>query len=428
MATEAPPVIPLPVRRTFLDEEEDPFMYDDRDYEEDMAVLARTGDTVDPVEETAAPTAAACTDDPNRPHEVTSQILSGAKRRRLIGKQRPPGPISSEPVEQKSSAITVSFNSPDSSSKLSSGQHSSEDFCDDVNEDENPELWRRKWRQAFFLLRKFFYNSPELHDHEKLCATANHEERKTAVFAQFGKCVSSNMLVSVANAALQSEALSAEDKECIRIRYITAKAPQRKPRSREKERDDFFNARFGLFTYHDEKWILQRPSLEGCSIDVVVAACKTDRQVLTSWSRLQKEVGIFCSTHGNPKFGSSFEICTSTWKEKQELKLHYHVCFKFADRMHFRTSKSLELDGVIPVHVQQPPRDCVGPRAANVNPMLYYLEMPKIGKVLHQTTVYAFTDYSVNPRWITGWLQGMKIRPEDAAKVILYLPLVNRDV
>ena len=52
--------------------------------------------------------------------------------------------------------------------------------------------------------------------------------------------------------------------------------------------------------------------------------------------------------------------------------------------------------------------------------MLYYLEMPKIGGVFHDCNERAFTDYSVNPRWITGWLQGRKMKREDAQKVIVF--------
>ena len=52
--------------------------------------------------------------------------------------------------------------------------------------------------------------------------------------------------------------------------------------------------------------------------------------------------------------------------------------------------------------------------------MLYYLEMPKIGKVFSSTNRYAYLDYAVNPRWITGWLQGKEISSNDVASVIVF--------
>lgn len=74
----------------------------------------------------------------------------------------------------------------------------------------------------------------------------------------------------------------------------------RKQWRRETERVDFFNARFAVFTYHDEKFLAQL-SFEGCSFDIVVTACKKDQQVLTAWCRRQKEASRFCDAHVAPK-------------------------------------------------------------------------------------------------------------------------------
>jgi hypothetical protein len=48
--------------------------------------------------------------------------------------------------------------------------------------------------------------------------------------------------------------------------------------------------------------------------------------------------------------------------------------------------------------------------------MLYYLQMPKIGGVFHDMNEKAFIDYSVNARWITGWLQAKKITVKAASE------------
>ena len=79
-----------------------------------------------------------------------------------------------------------------------------------------PGLWRKKWRQAFFLLQKFFCNGPDLHDHDLLTTFSNHEDRKTNLFAQFGKSCASKKASTIAQAALLSDTLTDEDKECIR--------------------------------------------------------------------------------------------------------------------------------------------------------------------------------------------------------------------
>ena len=106
--------------------------------------------------------------------------------------------------------------------------------------------------------------------------------------------------------------------------------------------------------------------------------------------------------------------------QKNVLKLHLHICWKWLEKQHIRNPAAFKIDGVVPVHVKQPPRDCLGPKARNVNPMLYYLEMPKIGAVFWDGNEKAFTAYPVNPRWITGWLQGKKITIKDAAQVTFF--------
>ena len=483
MATAVEPPITLPVRRTFFDEEdEDPFMYQERDYAEEMAILAATEHLSNEVELATAAAAAGAgnaaagrpidlspvrhirndgrgmpvssepvpSSMPTRPYagvgsmaeDFGTAFLAGtidlsstgscveqgvSKRRRLNGKQKPPPAFAVRAVHSPTAAVSVSSESPEGSASASKICFALPDVGTDLLEEDNPELWRKQWRGAYFVLRKFFYNTPHLHDHDDLGRTESHEERKTAVFAQFGKAMSVANGMSLVLAALESNDLSPEDKESVRIRYVNKNRPPRHRGMVHKE-NDFFHARFGLFTYHADKWKMQRPLLKGCSIENVVEALKKDQQVLTAWSRLMKELVVFCSTHGEPTFGASLEVCTSSWAEKQELKLHFHVCFKFSDRVHFRAPNILELDGVSHAHVQQPPRECLGPRAQNVNPMLYYLEMPKIGKVFHQTSIHAFIDYSVNPRWITGWLQGLKIRPADAAKVIFCLLFIFKCV
>ena len=114
------------------------------------------------------------------------------------------------------------------------------------------------------------------------------------------------------------------------------------------------------------------------------------------------------------------ELCTETFKSKGELKLHLHIAWRWLERQHIRDPAAFKIDGTVPVHVKQPPRDCLGPKARNVNPMLYYLEMPKIGGVFHHMNERAYIDYSVNARWITGWLQGNKITFKAASEVTVF--------
>ena len=84
-----------------------------------------------------------------------------------------------------------------------SGRWSTSPMC----QNEDPEVWRKKYQQGYFVLRKFFYNSPEMHDHEKLEEAEEHEERKTMVFAQFSTCIASWKPASIAVVACESSHL-----------------------------------------------------------------------------------------------------------------------------------------------------------------------------------------------------------------------------
>jgi len=220
--------------------------------------------------------------------------------------------------------------------------------------------------------------------------------------------------------AVDSPNLSEHEKKAVKARYLV----QKKKPPRKGHRDDpekgFFNASFGLFTYHADKWVFDRPTWMSLPIAEVSELCKKDIEMKRAWAFICKDLKRFNLCHYNPKFGSALEICTETFRTQGVLKLHLHICWKWLERQHIRDPAAFKIDGVVPVHVKQPPRDMLGPRARNVNPMLYYLQMPKIGGVFHDMNERAFIDYPVNARWITGWLQGRKITVKAASEVTFF--------
>ena len=121
----------------------------------------------------------------------------------MAGKQKPPTYLGGSAVGSPATSNTDALSSVGSCTSYPKDEPSSFDFGSDLTEDAHPELWRKKSRQAFVLLRKFFCNSPELHDHGRLAACSNHEERKTNLFAQFGKSCASDKASTIAQAALQ---------------------------------------------------------------------------------------------------------------------------------------------------------------------------------------------------------------------------------
>ena len=184
MDTEATPPIALPVRRTFFDEEDDdPFMYEQLDYEHDMAVLGMTENLNNPLEPSPAPascvrlsgdkcqpaqpssSSAAFADsfsclplvsdadslncrelaaslkpqnlawDPecnlsvdasfSSPERASCQV---AKKRRMTGKQKPPASPGGLSVQSPAASNTDAFSSAESSSKFTKDETTSFDF------------------------------------------------------------------------------------------------------------------------------------------------------------------------------------------------------------------------------------------------------------------------------------------------------------
>ena len=344
------------------------------------------------------------------------------KRRRLREKSHPPPELwscSQTPMSSpRSESVSTSTDSPDSALGTDDKEEASDALTGgfQVPVDE----WRRQYTMAFNVMRRFFYNSAEHHDLKALRKVKCPQARKGALYKQWSTKKLSEQ-VKLAELACKSPNLTEAEKKVVKARYLMQKKkPGRKDRKGDPD-NEFFHATFGLFTYHADKWVFERPSWMSKTVEEVTELCKKDIEMKRAWAFVCKDLKRFCLCHYNPKFGSAMELCTETFKAQGVLKLHLHICWKWLDRQHIRDPAAFKIDGVVPVHVKQPPRECMGPKARNVSPMLYYLQMPKIGGVFHDMNEKAFIDYSVNARWITGWLQAKKITVKAASQVAFFL-------
>ena len=82
-----------------------------------------------------------------------------------------------------------------------------------------------------------------------------------------------------------------------------------------------------------------------------------------------------------------------------------------------KTPKWMELKGGLkPQHVQDPTSSGRGRRANNPNPMFYYVQMPKVGMVIHESNWRPYKDFQVNDRWLIPFLQAKKITVQSASQ------------
>ena len=55
--------------------------------------------------------------------------------------------------------------------------------------------------------------------------------------------------------------------------------------------------------------------------------------------------------------------------------------------------------------------------------MFYYVQMPKVGMVMHESNWKPYRDFQVNDRWLIPFLQAKKISFKDASQDFFYLPV-----
>ena len=179
--------------------------------------------------------------------------------------------------------------------------------------------------------------------------------------------------------------------------------------------------KFGSFTYHDDKWIIRKDGWKDLSIEELVTKLQADPYVKACYGRIMSDVKVFCERRGKPTYGAAFELCAKSFLEEPHvIKLHLHVCWIWSERQHIREPACFMIGGSCRCTLNSHLGIVRGPRSRNSAPMLYYLEMPKVGKVFSSTNRHAFIDYAVNARWISGWLQCKKISAADAAQVSVF--------
>ena len=163
---------------------------------------------------------------------------------------------------------------------------------------------RSQYNRAFEVMRRFFYNSDEHHDVKLLPkGKANGVGgRKAALYKQWGSKSQSEQ-EKLAELAMKSKQLSEDEKKAVNTRYLLQKKkPARNGQQLDTEKD-FFQATFGLFTYHADKWVFNRPSWMNLPVAEVTELCKKDIEMRRAWAFICKDMKRFSSCHHNPKYG-----------------------------------------------------------------------------------------------------------------------------
>ena len=249
-------------------------------------------------------------------------------------------------------------------------------------------------------------------------------DRKNKVYAKY-KLLSWNDKIRLAKECIKYGDISEADLHALTLRFIN---PPPKTCIRGESSDDYFQARYGMFTYNAKKYEGYKrawsPDLSG---DAVTELCRSDPEIIEQWKKIDEDFQVLVENFECFRWSVSFEVCTKTWLMESKLKLHVHIVMEFSSRRRIRRAVALTLNGVKPSHAQVPSDNCAKKAAKNTAPMHYYLQMPKYGKVFSASNYHAYTDFAVNARWITNFIQSHKMSYTDASNVPVLLVFVRFD-
>ena len=195
-----------------------------------------------------------------------------------------------------------------------------------------------------------------------------------------------------------------------------------------KARDAHLMAKAVMCTYFDPWLQIRSDELDHLDQEQLTAAVGKLPATNEKVTKLKELIGELVKTRSADKFSWSLEICMDTYRKSyadtKTIKLHVHLVLEVRDGkfMRFNNVKmALRIGSIMPGHVKgmQDPQTSKKTKCAAA--MHYYVQMPKVGLVGGDTNHRAYTQFLVNPRWITGYIQSQKLSLETAKKVIVFL-------
>ena len=126
--------------------------------------------------------------------------------------------------------------------------------------------------------------------------------------------------------------------------------------------------------------------------------------------RFDEHCQNLCTTLEASQYACSVEICLSTWRKDNELRLHGHLFAKSpGGRMRCTTVALLDFEGCKP-HMT----NYVMSRTAKGWAGAYYVCAPKAGSIMNGGSLQRNVDFPVNPEWVFHLVESAKMSYENA--------------
>ena len=207
------------------------------------------------------------------------------------------------------------------------------------------------------------------------------------------------------------------------LKYLVVATPSQKDKAEGKEpRNEKAGAtrsRFLLLTYNHSSWIFALPTdSQGEPIKdlkLLEVYCREDfRQTNQIWDKAVADLTAAKKKYAIWHASLGMEICPNTIRIESKLRVHLHVVVEWPSKVRIGKWSNWTIAGCVPSHAKLD-EDEFGAspdkrkRKPSSDGMHFYVQMQKKGTVYTKSNYEIFTDFNVNPRWVSVWMQRGKL-------------------
>ena len=188
-------------------------------------------------------------------------------------------------------------------------------------------------------------------------------------------------------------------------------APHVKAKHAGFDSSKFIYSKSALLTWQGSWGVVSMTEAEtrDLTIDALVDILMTREDILGVWKEFQVFLKKLTGDHFVRYYAQSFEICTRTFAESKQVRVHAHAFLLREDsRIQIHNKEKVVFKGGAAVKAQSTGANSVL-RGSGVWCGCYYLLAPKIGSILRTGSVRPYLDFGVKPEWILNMVQSEKM-------------------
>ena len=144
------------------------------------------------------------------------------------------------------------------------------------------------------------------------------------------------------------------------------------------------------------------------SVDEVVSHVRQVTFMMKAWQQFLHLVADVADRSFCKVYACSFELCTQTWQDTRQVRVHGHAfMFRPDARIDLRSPESLKFLDSLPF--KSPDSTNGSFRGTSGWAACYYVLCPKVGSIFIGGSSEPFKDFPVSSQWIMGLIQAKKM-------------------